>query len=294
MTNQEKLQRLLRVIWMLSGRKYRREELAERFNVAERTVFRYFETIQNAGFFMEQKDGYYWLKKEDQTIKNLNALFHFTEEEMFAIHHLLENAKTLHSQKLIKKLHALYDFKALERIGRKSELVHIDRLKTAIQKKKQVVLCGYRSSNSQEIRNRKVEPFDFLPDYRGVWCFDTEDQLNKQFYLSRIKEVQLRKTSWFYREKHQIPFTDAFRMGAPKVKTQVNLQLSLKAYNLLKEEYPLAIQFVTQNGKGYEAEIPIAAFEGVGRFVMGLPGEVHVCGPTEFKTYLKEKSKLIL
>ena len=270
MTDQERLQQAFRLTILLSGsRKFRRDELMERLNVSERTVYRYLRIIKNAGFILKQKEGYYWLRKEDPTLTNLNALFHFTEEEMFAIHHLLENAKTKASEKLIKKLHALYDFKALERINRKSELVHIDKLKAAIQQKKQVVLSEYRSSNSQKIRDRKVEPFAFLPDYRGVWCFDNEDKMTKQFYLSRIKEVLPTEISWFYREMHQIPFTDAFRMGAAEVRAKVKLQ-NLKAYNLLKDEYPLAIQFVTQNGRNFRAEIPVAAFEGVGRFVMGL------------------------
>lgn len=293
MTDQEKLQQVFRLTIMLSGpRKFQREEIMDRLSISERTVYRYLKTIKNAGFILEQKEGYYWLRKEDPTIKNLNALFHFTEEEMFAIHHLLENAKTLATKKLIKKLHTLYDFKALDRINQKSELVYLDKLKDAIKKKKQVVLCEYRSSNSQKIRDRKVEPFAFLPDYRGVWCFDTEDKITKQFYLSRIKEVQPTEIRWFHQEKHQIPFTDAFRMGAVEAIANVKLQMSLKAYNLLKDEYPVAIQYVSKNGKSYDAEIPVAAFEGIGRFVMGLPGEVKVVGPQTFKEFLKEKAKL--
>lgn len=296
MTHQEKIKGILRLILMLSGtKKYRMEEIKDRLQVSERTIFRYFDVIEGTGFLLERGNGYR-LKKEAQTIKNLNGLFHFTEAEIFAINHLLEESdiKTPSYKKLIKKLHALYDFKALNRMNKKSDLVHIDQLKGAIEGKKQVVLKNYRSSNSKKIRDRKVEPFAFLPDYSGVWCFDTEDRKTKQFYLSRIKEVQPTATNWFYAEKHQIPFTDAFRMGAAEAKTTVHLQMSLKAYNLLKDEYPVAIPFVACNGESYKAEIPVAAFEGVGRFVMGLPGEVTVLGPQEFKTYLKEKGKLFL
>ena len=296
MTNQEKIKGILRLILMLSGqKKYSLSEIRERLQVSERTVFRYFDVIEGSGFLLERNNGYR-LQKEAQTVKDLNALFHFTEAEIFAIHHFLNNSntKTSISEKLIRKLHTLYDFKVLDRLNKKSELIHINRLKTAIQTKKQVVLSEYRSSNSQKIRDRKVEPFAFLPDYRGVWCYDNEDKKCKQFYLSRIKEVNPTKTGWFYWESHQIPFTDAFRMGAAEAKTKVKLQMSLKAYNLLKDEYPAAIQFVTRNGENYNAEIPVAAFEGAGRFVMGLPGEVHVLGPKEFKAYLNEKRQLFI
>ncbi len=294
MTNQEKIKGILRLILMLSGqKKYSLQEIRDRVQVSERTVFRYFEVIEDSGFLLERNNGYR-LQKEAQTVKELNALFHFTEAEIFAIHHILDTSstKTTISEKLIKKLHTLYDFKVLDRLNKKSELVHIDKLKKAIQTKKQVVLGEYRSSNSKLIRDRKVEPFAFLPDYRGVWCFDTEDGTSKQFYLSRIKEVQPTDSNWLFSEQHRIPFTDAFRMGAAEVKTTIHLRMDLKAYNLLKDEYPAAIQFVARNGENYDAEIPVAAFEGVGRFVMGLPGEVHVLGPQEFKTYLNEKVKL--
>src|SRR5690554_2312166 len=121
MTNQEKITGLLRLILMLSGtKKYRMEEIKNKLQVSERTVFRYFEVIEETGFLLERGSGYR-LKKEAQDIKNLNALFHFTEEEIFAINHLLEESeiKTPSSQKLIKKLHALYDFKMLDRMNKK-------------------------------------------------------------------------------------------------------------------------------------------------------------------------------
>src|SRR5690606_318747 len=137
MTNQEKIKGILRLILMLSGqKKYSMLEIRERLQVSERTVFRYFEVIEDSGFLLERNNGYR-LQKEAQTIKDLNALFHFTEAEIFAIHHFLNNSntKTSISEKLIRKLHTLYDFKVLDRLNKKSELIHINRLKTAIQTK---------------------------------------------------------------------------------------------------------------------------------------------------------------
>lgn len=297
MDSQQKLQRLLRLILMLSGpRKFQRHEIAERLGIEERTVYRYLNTLEDVGLVLERKGGCKLITNYGPG-KDLGQIFHFTEEEMFLMHRLLEEteAKTAANEKLIKKLHALYDFKILKRLHGKSELDHIDVLKNAIQNGKQVLLREYRSSHSQNIRDRKVEPFAFMHDYKGIWCFDVEDQQNKQFHLSRIKEVIVTENNWLYKKKHQIPFIDAFRMSAEKSIGIVQLQMTLKAYNLLKDEYPLAIKFIEPSAErgSYILRIPVAAFEGIGRFIMGLPGEIEVLQPQELKDYLKEKQKIL-
>jgi hypothetical protein len=67
-------------------------------------------------------------------------------------------------------------------------------------------------------------------------------------------------------------------MAAENPVATVEALLSLKACNLLGEEYPLAKKHLTQKNGGYRLEIPVAGFEGIGRFVLGLPGEVEVLG----------------
>ncbi len=44
---------------------------------------------------------------------------------------------------------------------------------------------------------------------------------------------------WMHEEKHPAHFTDAFRMSAPEPVDRVTASLNLKAYNLLREEFPL-------------------------------------------------------
>src|SRR5690606_40198276 len=71
MTNQEKIKGILRLILMLSGqKKYSLQEIRDRVQVSERTVFRYFEVIEDSGFLLERNNGYR-LQKEAQTVKEL-------------------------------------------------------------------------------------------------------------------------------------------------------------------------------------------------------------------------------
>ncbi|MFM9458787.1 hypothetical protein, partial [Streptomyces europaeiscabiei] len=73
------------------------------------------DTFETAGFLLNRDKGRYNLKAEEKNVKSLNSLFHFSEEEAFILHQtisLLDN-NSLIKEKLIKKLHTLYDFKAI-------------------------------------------------------------------------------------------------------------------------------------------------------------------------------------
>ena len=70
------------------------------------------------------------------------------------------------------------------------------------------------------------------------------------------------------------------------------MQLSLRAYVLLREEYPLALPYLEKENdepKTFTFHGPVLTFKGVGRFVMGLADEVRIVNPKEFKTYIREK-----
>jgi predicted DNA-binding transcriptional regulator YafY len=195
---------------------------------------------------------------------------------------------------LARKLNTLYDFRALAQLkeGNIHEQVH--SLSEAIRNRQQVCLHNYRSSNSANISDRKVEPFGFSSDYAAVWCYDTSSRSCKQFKISRIQQVELLESSCQFSESHHIPFTDAFRMSAHTPLTEVEALLTLKAFNLLTEEFPLAEKHIKQEDQTYRLQIPIANFHGIGRFVLGLPGQVHVIEPEIFKDFLREEVRKIM
>ncbi len=288
------MEKTIRLLMLLSGnRKYSMDELKERFDISERTVYRYLNSLENAGFVLERHDGLYRFAQNSTEIKSLHRLFHFTEEEAEIFYHSLSNLNLEDEvmRRLMKKLHSLHDFKALKRIKSKSNVEKVKLLTEGINKKRQVKLCHYRSSNSSTVNDRIVEPFQFMEDYKAVWCFDLADRKNKQFKISRIGDVEIRESPWRCEQLHKLPFHDAFRMSAPEPITQVKATLSLKAYNLIREEYPISEQYLKKVNGRYLLEIPIADFHGVGRFVLGLPGEIEVYEPEEFKSFLKEMRK---
>ena len=130
-----------------------------------------------------------------------------------------------------------------------------------------------------------------MEDYKAIWCFDLADRKNKQFKISRIGDVEVTDSLWSCEHLHKLPFHDAFRMSAPEPISHVKATLSLKAYNLIREEYPISEQYIKKETEKYLLDIPVADFLGIGRFVLGLPGEIDVHEPEAFKTFLKEMRK---
>src|SRR5690625_96221 len=288
------MERSLRLLRLLShSRSYSRAELAERFQISERTVYRYLNQIENSGYILDRSNGRYKLLQDEQS-SSLRKLLHFSEEEAYILYKSLSNLEASDSflTSLIKKLHTLYDFQALKQVQFQDNLEKVKLLSQTIKSEKQVVFEKYQSSNSQSVSDRKVEPFEFMTDYKAIWCLDLEDSTIKQFKISRITDVNVLSRSWSYEKLHQTPFTDAFRMAADKPIANVRAELSLKAYNLIREEYPLSETYLKEeNDNTYHLNIPIANYHGIGRFVLGLPGDVKVESPKEFREFLRNKKE---
>jgi predicted DNA-binding transcriptional regulator YafY len=136
-----------------------------------------------------------------------------------------------------------------------------------------------------------VEPFGFTTNYQFVWAFEPESRICKLFKTSRIGTVDVLEKDFMYEDQHEKMPMDVFRISSNEQMRCV-LHLSLRAYNLLTEEYPLAEQYLTQlTDNLWQFDAPACGFEGVGRFVMGLGEEVDVIEPESFKEYLRVRIK---
>ena len=243
-----KTETILRLLMVLSGNvRYSAHQLAKKFDVTERTIFRHLNTIENAGFLVDRNAGSYTLQICKKEAKTLNSLLHFTEEEAYLLFRTLDHINGGGSptyQRLARKLNSLYDFRALSILPQKQSMDTIRLLREAMNSHIQVLLHDYRSSHSSTISDRLVEPFAFLPEYLSIWGYDTTDHQVKQFKTTRIESVTLLLTTWQYEEFHLIPFIDAFRISASSPIATVEALLNLQAANLLTEEFPLAEPFL--------------------------------------------------
>jgi proteasome accessory factor C len=293
MSDHAKFQRMLEILLMLDckfGRSI--DEISRRYNISQRTVYRYFDTFSKAGFVINNNKRFYNINHKNSLVDNISHLLHFSEEESLILSkaiHSIEDDNELRT-KLVHKLCSLYDFdRVIHAIVKKEDTPKIYNLLQAIKHQKQVILKDYKSGHGGTIRDRLVEPLDFTNNYNAVWCFDTEDKKNKIFKSSRITRVLIQEENWRFVKKHKVGNTDIFRIH-DYTSFPVKIRLSLMAFNLLIEEFPLAEPFLKkENDNEYILETKVCNYLGVGRFVLGLPKEVEVLGDEKFKNYLKNQ-----
>lgn len=72
----------------------------------------------------------------------------------------------------------------------------------------------------------------------------------------------------------------------------LKLKLGLRATSLLLEEFPLASKQLRQKSDSeWLLETEVCSYEGVGRFVLGLMGDIEIIDSPEFLQYISVQVK---
>ena len=290
--------RLLKLMELLSSNvDYTIQELMGKLEISRRSIFRYLDSFKIAGFTMKKKGPNVHKLMTNKCRKiDLSQLIHLSEEEAYLLHNLM-GALTSDCQVAINlenKLAALFDATSVtEIIGNKVTGEIIMRLREAMNAKKQVTLARYESGNTMSISDRLVEPIKFSSNYRDVYAYEISTGITKVFKISRISQVEVSLVDWQHENKHEIIETDCFRM-AGKEDIPITLKMTLKAKNLLFEEYPLASKYVSYDGEYWWFKGNVKDLTGVGRFVIGLADQIQVIGSEELVNYIRDFSNNFL
>jgi predicted DNA-binding transcriptional regulator YafY len=287
---QAKLLRLFQIIAVLKSGHWTIKQLAERFDTSERTIYRYINLLEEVDFLIEKDfdNRYFIITSEDDPSQS-----QFSLEETKLIKKLIQSGAADNPLKnlLLKKLSLNSELDSMPRLFVKARIgKFVDQLAESIKNKKQVVLKNYHSAHSNEIRDRLVEPIQFGDNYQSIIALDIHDKSTKQFKLDRIGEILEMDKSFEFESLHQKTQTDIFGFTGD-ASTWITLELSMRAYLLLREEFPLSIPYTEKHENVYQFHAPVANFEGIGRFVMGLMDEIKVKGSENFRDFLKAKLK---
>ena len=289
--DQPRVERVFRLMRLMSGNVYFTiDELAERLETSYRSIYRYIDTFKELGFVVEKIHGnVYRLVKAPAPFKDLSKLVYFSDEEAKIVCNLIENLDSSNTLKaaLYKKLAAIYDLTSINEFkGSKSNAACVQALSNAMEEKKKVVLRSYASSNSGDVRDRIVEPFGFTNNHIEVWAYDCEKGDCRLFKIPRIEWVDILLEDWEHEGKHHRKNIDAFHMAYDGKGIPVKLDLSLRAKSLLAEEFPLAEPGIHKVDDKWFYEGKVGALEGVGRFCIGLAGDVKVVDSPELEKYI--------
>lgn len=291
--DQPKLDRLLRLMILLtSNNSYTLEELATKFDMTQRTIYRYIETFRDAGFVIKKKGNIYRIDKSSPYFKDISQLVHFTEEEAYILKSAIESIdeNNLIKQNLKRKLYTVYDYRILaETVVKGKNAQNVNRLVEAIETKKKVLLHHYSSANSHDMRDRLVEPFAFTTNYIQIWAYEPSIQENRIFKVSRISEVELLDESWANEATHKAGFIDCFRISSHDL-FPVKLKLGMRAAQLLTEEYPLSEKDLTKISDNYWIfDTKVCGYEGIGRFTIGLMNDIEIIESPDFALFVKDR-----
>ena len=292
-----KFERQLRLMMLLTqNRNYTLEELGERLDMSTRNVYRYIEAFKMAGFVVRKRGKYYSLDKSSPYFKDITSLVHFTEEEAYILKRAIESidGNTSLKQNLKHKLYKVYDYEILSEIVVRTGIAdNVHFLYEAIKEKKQVLFRQYRSSNSQVVKDRLVEPFAFTANNNEIWCYEPASGMNKLFKVSRITKVEMTERPWQSEMEHREGFIDVFH-NSSELRLPITLRLGMIAANLLIEEFPLAEKYMQKvDDSHWIFSTNVCRYEGVARFILGLYEDIEIIDSPELEKFLEEKVKKI-
>ena len=272
-------------------------ELAKLSHISYRSVYRYIETFENAGFVVTKKGaGIYSLATIGKKFVDFSKLVMFTNEEAFVVRTLISSLEETNGfkEELMKKLSAVYESKCIaDFVVNKSTTKQVTALNEAIQNRRRVILKDYESGHSETTTDRLVEPFKLAPNFESVHTYEVETGMCKVFRVNRIRDVEVLPDKWEFERFYHYDEPDAFRMTGPTL-IPVKLELSILAKNLLIEEYPLAAKDIHRTSTGkWILNTKVRDLTGIGRFVVGLADRVTIIKAPELVEYLKGFTKSI-
>ena len=293
--DQTKIVKLLRLMKLLTGNVSRTiDQLAREMGITPRTVYRYIETIREAGFVVNKLYGnVYAMGKVARGLSDFNRLIYFTEEEAYMTAKLIEGIDNNNVLKrdLQRKLACVYDSTSIANyIDNTANAANVEALVDAIKRKKQVVLRQYESAHSDGAKDRLVEPIEFTANMIDVWAYDVDVQENRMFKVARIHEVEVTDADWAFKGKHKAERPDVFRMTGT-LRQAVVLQLNTRAKSLLLEEFPLAERDLRREDGKWVLRTVVHSNEGVGRFVIGLAADVKILEGERLREYVRGYDK---
>ena len=290
--DQTKISKLLRLMKLLTGNVSRTiDQLAAEMGITSRTIYRYIDTIREAGFVVNKLYGnVYAMGKVGRGLSDFNKLIYFTEEEAYIVAKMIngiDNNNVL-KRDLQRKLASIYDSTSIANyIDNTATAANVEALADAIKRRKQVVLKHYESAHSDEAKDRRVEPIEFTTNMIDIWAYDVENADNRMFKVARIQEVEVTDDDWAFKSMHKVQRPDLFRMTG-SLNEIISLQLDTRAKSLLLEEFPLAEQELRRENGKWILTTRINSLEGVTRFILGLAADIRILEGENLRDYIRK------
>jgi len=291
MYNQNKILRVLQLISLLKKEPAKSIRfLSGILESTERTVYRYLDLVKELGFELQKDQNNKFLIIGNDDYETVS----FSNEEATLLRDLVLSTgkESKLKDSLLQKIYLQSELAIQGNHILKAQLGKmVTIINTAITENKRVILKSYHSINSQKISDRMIEPICLTDNYNSICGFEVETKSNKYYNIERITEVVLINEQQEFQDLHQLDEMDAF--GFSKLNGelfQVELTLTLKAYILLKEEYPKIEKYINKDKASdvYFLKIEVNNPKPITRFILGLKDDIEVTGSKSFLKHLSE------
>lgn len=298
MSDQSTLQRTIEMMAMLSQNRGRTiESMAEHFEVTTRTIRRTIQTIRESGYIVECINGIYRIEKEKTKNRygfDIGDLLHFSKEEAHILNAAISTIETTSGIKeaLVSKLYSLYNSdKVVKSVAHREDSQRVKIMMDSIRNRTQVIIQDYTyGSSNNGLRNFVVEPLGFAFNYSRCWVYSPGLKRNISVRLSNVAGIKASDTPFKHIKKHKIPYSDPFR-GYGFERTKVKLELNIRAYVLMIDDFPLTKEYIKPLPSSaiayYEFESEVCGFKEIGRFILGLSQDIQIIEPLELKEYIR-------
>jgi proteasome accessory factor C len=271
MLNQHKILRVLQFISFLEQEPSKTVvQLASLLDTTDRTVYRYLDLVKECGFDLQRDKINRFFIVNDRS----NGV-RFTPEEADYLKQLVltNGKKSKFKDAVLSKIYLSSDatIVAGHLINVKNGKI-VEKLSNAIANKEQVILKKYQSINSETISDRLVEPFGFTDNYCTVMAYEPASLKNKTYNIDRIAAIEFNNQNCLFENDYEQQIPDAFGFAFSGVKHPVHLELPLKHYLLLKNDFPMTAPHFKFNAKKdlYELNIEVNDLTPVERFLRGM------------------------
>ncbi|MEN9875292.1 MAG: hypothetical protein RLZZ529_289 [Bacteroidota bacterium] len=291
MHNQHKILRVLQLITLLKKEPAKSIRfLAGVLESTDRTVYRYLDLVKELGFELHKDHNNKFQIVGGDEYQQIS----FSNEEVLLLRDLVMTTGKDNKLKdsLLQKIYLQSELAIQGNQILKANLGKmVEKINSSISENKRLVLKGYHSLNTQKISDRIIEPITLTDNYNSVCGFEIETQLNKYYNLERITEVIQLEDEQQFHQLHQLDEMDVFGFSEKNgQKFSVELLVSLRAYILLKEQYPKIDSFITKeiNTEKYSVKIDVNNPKPITRFILGLKEDIEVVGSESFLKHISE------
>ena len=288
MFNQNRIYRVFQLINYLKAKPAKSVRSVMQFlDTSERTVYRYLDMLKDLGFKIERDSGNrIWI-----TTNGNNDIVPFTDQEADYLEKLIKTAgkSTKIAESVLQKVRLSSELQIGANLLFKAHLGHIvEQISIAIIEGRQLLIKNYTSANSQTVSDRIVEPMCFTDDYESISAFEVKTKQNKYFNIERMAEVEVLDSKMKYEKHHEFYKPDIFGFQGKSLNKEIEIQMSMRASLVLKEEYPMSIPYIKHipDTDRYYFMAKVQSFQAPGRFVLGFLEDVKVVGSKDFIRYI--------